>query len=114
MINANSIAPHEEVKDEQNPLNRKFDRVSAAGLTPDAAAHTLNRLHRALQGISAITNLLIANGVMEDCCEPALNGFLAGGLLVAANALSDYAETDVEDLAEWAEKRAGAREVCHD
>ncbi|NPT36228.1 hypothetical protein [Paraburkholderia xenovorans] len=112
MNKSNSIAPHEEVKDEENVLNRTFDRVTSCGLTAGAAAGTLNKLFSALQGIEAITRLLIADGVAVDCDEPALVPSTSGALLVAANALSQYATNDIERLADWAERRVDQIGVC--
>jgi hypothetical protein len=95
-----------------NPLNDDFDIFDAmgGGLTPPAAAFCFNKVKRAMQGIGGITRLLIASGAADE--NDQLNGYLTGSLLTAANTLAEYAETDIEELAEWASKRAA--EANHD
>ncbi|KAB0643348.1 MULTISPECIES: hypothetical protein [Burkholderia cepacia complex] len=85
--------------DQENFLNQTFDRVSTRGLTVDGACDTLNDVYRALQGINAIGRIVLANGVAEDCCVPALNGNLIGGLMEGLNALSHMAINKIECLA---------------
>jgi len=117
MNKTDSIAPHEEVKSHEPAcmLNMTFDRIEVGvALNPDAARRSLNKLHRALQGISGITQILIANNVADGCCEPALNGFLTASLVAAANSLSEFAVDEIEDLTDRAEKRAQDQEGGHD
>ncbi|WP_175845332.1 hypothetical protein [Burkholderia arboris] len=100
--------------DQENFLNRVFNRVSARGLVADSASRTLSDVHRGLVGISAISRILIANEVAKDSDEPALDGYLAGGLLDAVNALSSFMITQIGDLADQAGRRSEDAGVGHD
>jgi len=114
MNKANSIAPHEEVNPHEPAcmLNMTFDRIEVGvALGPDAARRSLNKLHRALQGISGITQILIANNVADGCCEPALNGYLTASLVAAANSLSEFAVDEIEGLADRAKRDARDQET---
>lgn len=97
-----------------NFLNRVFNRVSESGLAADSATSALSDVYRGLIGISAISQILIANEVAKDCSEPALDGHLAGGLLDAVNALSSFMIDHIEDLADHADRRSNDAEVLHD
>ncbi|UVE64771.1 hypothetical protein L2Y90_13025 [Burkholderia pyrrocinia] len=99
--------------DEQNFLNRTFERVGERGLTVGGACRTLNDAYRSVSGISAITKILIANSVAEDSDENPLNGVLVGGLLDAVDALSSFMIDEIGRLAEHAERGANEREVHH-
>ncbi|AOJ13628.1 hypothetical protein WJ02_08590 [Burkholderia vietnamiensis] len=91
-----------------------FDRVSVRGLAADDAACALSDVYRGLIGISAISQILIANEVAKDCSEPALDGHLAGGLLDAVNALSSFMIDQIEELADHADRHSDDAEVRHD
>ncbi|WP_322040076.1 hypothetical protein [Burkholderia diffusa] len=99
--------------DEQNFLNRTFERVGERGLDVGAASRTLSQVHQGLIGISVISQILIANDVAKDSCGPALNDYLAGGLLGAMNALSTFMIDEIGDLADSADRRAKDAEVDH-
>ncbi|MDF3091429.1 hypothetical protein [Burkholderia semiarida] len=99
--------------DQVNYLNRVFNRVNAQGLTMDGASRALSDVYRGLIGISAISQILIANEVAKDSSEPALDGHLAGGLLDAVNALSSFMIDQIEDLADQADRRSEDAEVHH-
>ena len=100
-----TAVPNAEVSNHENPLNDTFDAIRTSPNISDQAASHLNKLHRALQGIDAITRILIANGVQEDnhCGQP-LNEYIEGGLLVAANALAEMSVSEIEGLASWQDK----------
>jgi hypothetical protein len=85
----------------ENPLNGKFDTVRISPQISEIAARHLNRLSRALQGIDSITQILIADGVENDNCGLPLEPYLAGGLLIAANTLAEFAASGIEELSSW-------------
>lgn len=89
-----------------NPLNNTFDRVAATTFIHQAPARTLSAIFRAMQGISAITQVIVASGVEEDMDEgmPLFAG-TTGGLLGAVQALADYAINDIEHIADWSDRR---------
>jgi hypothetical protein len=93
---AQSRAPFSE-----NPLNGKFDTIRISPQISEIAAKHLNQLSSALQGIKSITQILIADGVEGDNCGMPLEPYLAGGLLVAANMLAEFAASDIEELSSW-------------
>lgn len=102
-----SAAPQEEKQPEAfridfDRINTKLEEFVGAG----SAVHHLNRHFLAFQGLNAISRLLLGNIVADDSCEPTLNGYIVGGLLSAAIALSDMAINDIERLADRADKRS--------
>ncbi|GAB2886037.1 hypothetical protein GCM10027093_21380 [Paraburkholderia jirisanensis] len=105
--------PDVEVKRAENPLNQKFDVVSATGYVSLGAALQLNRLHRAMQGINAISEILIASYV-EDGHEDGqpLGGFLTGGLFAALQALSEMSVNDIHSMQAHNERNSEV-EACN-
>ncbi|MFB5151642.1 hypothetical protein WJH60_18780 [Burkholderia orbicola] len=99
---------------QENFLNRTFERVGARGLDAGAASLTLSHVYQGLVGISAISQILIANDVAKDGCEPTLDGHLAGGLLGAVNSLSHFMLEEIDELADGADRRVRSAEVGHD
>jgi len=97
-----------------NPLSERFNRVPPTTYIPQAPARTLSTLYRALQGISAVTEILAANGVQVDLVDgQPLNPATAYSLLMAAQALADYAIEDIEGIADWADKRVASEVADH-
>lgn len=113
MNEANCTTGEEQVKAENNPLNERFERFSADSICANATAREMNDVQRALQGITAITQILLANGVAEDCDTMPLTGYLAGGLIAAAHALSSYAGTSVDRLADLCDRKAARKGVAN-
>lgn len=99
--------------DEENFLNRTFDRISRDGLHVDSACRTLNHVYRGLYGINTISQILIANGVAEDCDQAPLNDTVVGGLLDAVNALSSLMMIEIDRLADRAAFGVESTEVRH-
>ncbi|MDN7592370.1 hypothetical protein [Burkholderia seminalis] len=99
--------------DEQNFLNRTFERVGKHGLDVDTSSRTLSHVYQGLVGISVISQILIANDVANGSCGPALDDYLAGGLLDAVNALSSLMVNEIDRLADHAECRAKGGEVSN-
>jgi hypothetical protein len=94
-------------------LNRVFDRIGPHGLDTDYAGRTLNTIYRGLSGIRAISQILTASSVAEDCDEQPLKPVLAGGLLDAVSALSSLMVSEIDSLADHAYGRAQSVEVHH-
>ncbi|WP_343654527.1 hypothetical protein [Paraburkholderia caribensis] len=92
-------------------LNDRFDSLTTEGITVDAAVRALNDANRSLQALSAITQILHANQVAKDCCEPHLGGNLVGGLLMAAQLIANNMENEIDQLGERAQRR---REKSHE
>ncbi|KVH29574.1 hypothetical protein WS88_34535 [Burkholderia cepacia] len=100
---------------ELNNLSETFDLFTpeaAELITGVSASIYLNRCYKSFQAIDAITRILIADGVAHDCDRPVLSGNLSGGLLIAANMLSEIAVSNIEALSDSVHKRL--REVRHD
>ncbi|WP_186124288.1 hypothetical protein [Burkholderia gladioli] len=103
--------PSASAQEEKQPeaLRVNFDRIDPKLEKFVGAGSTINHLNRhclVFQGLNAISRLLLGNIVADDSCEPTLNGYIVGGLLSAAIALSDMAIDDIERLADRADKRA--------
>ena len=83
----------------ENPLNCRFGLIAVGSEISAGAARCLNRVHQALQGLSAISAILTASGAEEDCNEGRpLNASLSGGLLAALSALFDFSIGEIERL----------------
>jgi hypothetical protein len=98
-----------------SPLDNRFDRVAPTTFIPRVPAQTLSSIFRAMRGISAITQIIIASGVEEDMDGGMpLAASTAGNLLAGAQALVDYALHDIESIADWSDCRANeGSEVSH-
>ncbi|WP_186156677.1 hypothetical protein [Burkholderia gladioli] len=108
-------APSASAQEEKQPeaLRVNFDRIDpnlAEFFRGDSTIRHLNRHLMALQGINAISRLLLGNAVAQDCMEPSLNGNTVGGLLAGAIALSEMAIGEIE---QWADSADRASEVRH-
>ncbi|MDR5777366.1 MULTISPECIES: hypothetical protein [unclassified Caballeronia] len=87
--------------EESNHYNDRYNRISAQPLLGDAgAAHCLNHVHRALQGIAVVNTLLTNDRYSSDNgCEP-LDGYMTGGLHSAIQALAEMAIDKIEFYAD--------------
>lgn len=80
-------------------------RISAAPLVS-----TLERAHAAANGIRAVMTIVIANDVLreapdEDCPQKPLPADIIWDLQRLARVTSEMLAREIDDLAEWAEKR---------
>jgi len=90
-----------------HPLNLTSDLMSPATEIPSkAAVRAFNKIHRATQGIAAITQALVADAVARDSADATLSGYLSGGLAMAANVLAECVVEEIESLDMWAARRA--------
>lgn len=89
-------------------LARTFDRFTSSGtesISGVSASIHLNQFNKSFQAIDSIARILLANEVARDSVEPVLSGYLVGGLLVAVQTLAELSVHNLENLADWCDKR---------
>lgn len=107
-VTSESVARGQSIDSiELSNLTRTFDLFtpeSAESISGTSASNYLNRFNKAFQAIDTITRILLANEVARDSVEPVLSGYLVGGLLTAAQVLSECSLNDLGNLAVWCDK----------
>jgi hypothetical protein len=91
-------------------LNEIHDMFPQTSELPDDVTRSLNYANRAAYGISAITRILDASAVQENCHNGTpLNGYVAGGLVSATRVMAEMLSNELENLAEAMAKRGRLR-----